>query len=137
MWVTAPGSSKGCGRDPAVGQVDEDSCGQPSLFVWVGEGELAFAPVENLSARTPAEAATQLRRRQDPQGRNILRPVKHQKGAEGLEYSPVLYSAWEEETSGCWAVQQEWKCPCYFILSLMIARDSCQRYSTLFVLNLS
>lgn len=55
VWVTTPGSSKGCGlgeccgRDPAVGQVDEDSCGQPSLFVWVGEDELAFAPARTLA----------------------------------------------------------------------------------------
>lgn len=59
MWVTAPGSSKGCGpeairgRDPADGQVDQDSCGQPSLFVWVGEGELAFAPVRTLAPGLP------------------------------------------------------------------------------------
>lgn len=61
VWVTAPGpeSSKGCGpgavrgRDPAVGQVDEDSCGQPSLFVWVGEGELAFAPARTLAPGLP------------------------------------------------------------------------------------
>lgn len=61
MWVTAPGpgSSKGCGpravrgRDLAVGQVDEGSCGQPSLFVWVGEGERAFAPARTLAPGLP------------------------------------------------------------------------------------
>lgn len=52
MWVIAAGFSKGCGpgavrgRDRAVGQVDGDSCGQSSLSVWVGEGELAFSARE-------------------------------------------------------------------------------------------
>lgn len=61
MWVTAPGpgSSKGCGpravprRDPAFGQVDKVSCDQTSLFVWVGEGERALAPVRTLALGLP------------------------------------------------------------------------------------
>lgn len=51
VWVIAAESSKGCGPEQTagvtgrvVGQVDGDSCGQSSLSVWVGEGELAFVP---------------------------------------------------------------------------------------------
>lgn len=92
VWVIAAGFSKGCGpgavrgRDRAVGQVDGDSCGQSSLSVWVGEGELAF------SARETPQRQDSRRGRDSssggaktPRGRSILRPVKPREGAESLE----------------------------------------------------